>query len=70
VSDISPGSTTAMSLIADDDVPALMKQIRPEWQARGLIERVRKLLPVDLSSACQRLLNAAIQDLRDSTLRT
>ena len=65
MSEIVPSTTTTMSLIADDDVPALMKQIRPEWQARGLIERVRKLLPVDLSSACQRLLNAAIQDLRE-----
>jgi hypothetical protein len=30
-----------------------------------LIDRVRKLLPVDPSSACQRLLNAAIHDLRE-----
>ena len=42
-----------------------MLQIRPAWQAKGLIDRVRRLLPVDPSSACQRLLNAAIQDLRE-----
>lgn len=45
---------------ADD----LLGQIRPEWQAKNLIKRVNKLLPVDPSSACQRLLNAAIHDLR------
>ncbi len=42
-----------------------MLRIRPAWQAKGLIDRVRRLLPVDPSSACQRLLNAAIQDLRE-----
>jgi len=38
--------------------------VRPEWQHRSLIERVKKLLDVDPSSACQRLLNAAFHDLR------
>lgn len=42
----------------------LLEQIRPEWRAKSLIERVYRLLPVDPSSACQRLLNAAIHDLR------
>jgi hypothetical protein len=46
-------------------VEGLLAQIRPDWQAKLLIERVRKLLPVDPSSACQRLLNAAIHDLRE-----
>jgi hypothetical protein len=45
-----------------------MVRIRPEWQAKNLIERVRRLLPVDPSSACQRLFNAAIRDLRDKIL--
>ncbi|MEW5826494.1 MAG: hypothetical protein AB1778_06635, partial [Candidatus Bipolaricaulota bacterium] len=52
-------------VIATSDVPGLMKQIRPQWQAKGLIERVRRLLTVDPSSACQRLLNAAVADLRE-----
>jgi hypothetical protein len=39
-------------------------KIRPVWQATPLIKRVKKLLPVDPSSACQRLLNAAGHDLR------
>jgi hypothetical protein len=48
-----------------DVMSVFMAQIRPQWQAKGLIERVRRLLPVDASSACQRLLNAAITDLRE-----
>jgi hypothetical protein len=50
---------------AASEVPSLMDAIRPQWQAKGLIERVRRLLPVDPSSACQRLFNAAVADLRD-----
>lgn len=46
-------------------VESLLGKIRPEWQARSLIERVKRLLKVDPSSACQRLLNAAIHDLRE-----
>ena len=42
----------------------MLQRIRPEWQATGLIDRVRRLLNVDPSSACQRLLNAAFHDLR------
>jgi hypothetical protein len=55
----------AVDVVAASDVPSLMGLIRPQWQAKGLIERVRRLLPVDPSSACQRLLNAAVADLRD-----
>jgi hypothetical protein len=58
-------SGSAVEVVAGGGVPALMTQIRPQWQAKGLIERVRRLLPVDPSSACQRLLNAAIADLRE-----
>lgn len=49
----------------DSGLPQLMSQIRPQWQSKGLIERVRRLMVVDPSSACQRLLNAAIADLRE-----
>ena len=48
-----------------DIVNLYLEQIRPVWKARTLIDRVRQLIPVDLSSACQRLLNAAIHDLRE-----
>lgn len=50
-----------LSQVKDD----LLSQIREEWQARKLIQRVSKLLLVDPSSACQRLLNATVHDLRE-----
>jgi hypothetical protein len=50
------------------EVPALLDQIRPAWQAKNLINRVKKLLPVDTSSACQRLFNASIHDLREKII--
>lgn len=54
-----------VEMIQDSGLPQLMSQIRPQWQSKGLIERVRRLMVVDPSSACQRLLNAAIADLRE-----
>ena len=53
------------TLVLQSGVPAFLDQIRPEWQAKRLVERVRLILPVDPSSACQRLINAAIHDLKD-----
>lgn len=53
------------SLVRTGNLPALLDQIRPQWQARNLIERVRKLAEVDQSSACQRIFNAAMHDLRE-----
>lgn len=49
-------------------VSSLMSLIRPAWTAKSLIERVQRLLPTDPSSACQRLLNAAIHDLREKVV--
>jgi len=46
-------------------VETWMQAIRSEWKERRLIQRVQKLLATDPSSACQRILNAAIHDLRD-----
>lgn len=46
-------------------IPVLLRRIRPAWQAKQLIARVHKLIKVDPSSACQRLLNAAMHDLRE-----
>lgn len=57
----SPSSQIATTTGID----SLLQQIRPQWQAKSLIERVKRLVPVDPSSACQRLLNAAIHDLRE-----
>lgn len=55
----------SVQLVRASGVQNLLSQIRPQWQSKKLIERVRKLLDVDPSSACQRLLNAAIHDLRE-----
>ncbi len=46
----------------------LLERVRPEWQSRSLIQRVRAILPHDLSSACQRLFNAAVHDLRNKVV--
>lgn len=56
------------ALVAASDVPALLDQIRPVWKARSLIARVERLISVDSSSACQRLLNASIHDLREKVV--
>jgi hypothetical protein len=58
----------SVELIRASNVPALLARIRPQWQAKALIDRVRRLLDVDPSSACQRLLNAALHDLREKIL--
>lgn len=52
-------------VLISGDVPQLLGRIRSQWRARDLIQRVERLLLVDPSSACQRLLNAAVRDLRD-----
>jgi hypothetical protein len=46
----------------------LLSTIRPAWQAKSLITRVRRLVEVDPSSACQRLFNAATHDLREKVV--
>lgn len=46
----------------------MLLAIRPEWQARNLISRVKRLIGIDPSSACQRLFNAAIHDLREKVI--
>lgn len=45
-----------------------MDRIRPEWKSKRLIERVHKLLKVDPSSACQRMFNAAVHDLKEKII--
>ena len=36
-----------------------------QWYAKNLVKRVNRILPADPSSACQRIFNAAIHDLRE-----
>ena len=55
-------------LIEASGVDSTLNEIRPEWRARNLIHRVQRLLPVDPSSACQRLFNASIHDLKEKVL--
>jgi len=61
--DIVPVSK--MDLTKNSAVTSLMNQIRPQWRAKNLITRVSGLMPIDPSSACQRIFNAAIHDLRE-----
>lgn len=62
VYDLKPSERT--EIVSASGVDGLLAQIRPEWQTKNLIERVKKLIKVDASSACQRLFNAVIWDLR------
>ena len=57
-----------VALVKASDVPTLLGRIRPAWQAKDLIERVRRLINVDPSSACQRLFNATMHDLREKII--
>ncbi len=54
-----------VQLVIDSNVPDYLNKIRPEWKSRDLIQRVNKLIKIDPSSACQRLLNAAMHDLKE-----
>jgi hypothetical protein len=57
-----------VALVNASEVPRLLAQIRPQWQAKDLINRVRRLLTTDPSSACQRLFNASVHDLREKVI--
>lgn len=61
-------ASTSGQMVAASGADTLLAEIRAEWRAKDLITRVERLLPVDPSSACQRLLNAAIHDLRDKII--
>jgi hypothetical protein len=52
-------------LVKASQVPALLDSVRPAWRSKSLVNRVRALFEVDPSSACQRLFNAALHDLRE-----
>ena len=66
MNEIIPMPTVA--LVQASGVPSLLQQIRPAWQAKDLINRVHRLIAVDPSSACQRLFNASIHDLREKVI--
>jgi DNA-binding MltR family transcriptional regulator len=54
--------------ISKSGIQDILNQIRPVWKGKDLIQRVERLLPVDASSACQRLFNAAIHDLKEKII--
>jgi hypothetical protein len=58
----------SQEIIEASGVDALLVQIRPHWQAKNLIQRVNNILHADPSSACQRLFNASIHDLREKII--
>jgi hypothetical protein len=51
--------------ISKTSINSLLDSVRPVWKGKGLLKRVERLLQVDPSSACQRLLSASIFDLRE-----
>lgn len=55
-------------IIQNSGVKNYLQKIRPAWQAKNLIQRTIKILPVDPSSACQRIFNASIHDLREKVI--
>ena len=54
--------------ISKSGIQTLLDGIRPVWKGKNLIQRVNRLLPIDPSSACQRLFNAAMHDLKEKIL--
>lgn len=54
-----------VELVEESGVPNLLNKIRPHWKGKNLIQRVERLLPVDPSSACQRVFNASVHDLKE-----
>ena len=52
-------------IVESSGIRGLLSQIRPAWKSKRLIERVEALLSVDPSSACQRLFNASVHDLKE-----
>jgi len=55
-------------LIAESGVDRMLAEIRPHWKTKKLIDRVKRLLPADPSSACQRIFNASIHDLKEKLI--
>jgi hypothetical protein len=54
--------------ISKSGIQTLLSNVRPVWIGKNLIQRVARLLPIDPSSACQRLFNAATHDLKEKIL--
>ncbi|VVM35108.1 hypothetical protein, partial [Terribacillus sp. AE2B 122] len=55
-------------IIEESGVKNYLQRIRPAWHAKQLVQRTMRILPVDPSSACQRIFNASIHDLREKVI--
>ncbi|MEK4011736.1 hypothetical protein [Peribacillus sp. FSL M8-0224] len=55
-------------IIEESGVKNYLSRIRPAWHAKQLVQRTMRILPVDPSSACQRIFNASIHDLREKII--
>src|SRR5690606_12650994 len=55
-------------LVEAAGVTAWMQRIRPHWKGKQLVQRVERLLNTDPSSACQRIFNASVHDLREKVI--
>jgi len=55
-------------LVEASGVATWMTRIRPHWKGKKLVQRVDRLLTTDPSSACQRIFNASIHDLREKII--
>ncbi|WP_218923586.1 hypothetical protein [Bacillus wiedmannii] len=55
-------------IIEESGVKHYLSRIRPAWHAKKLVQRTMNILPVDPSSACQRIFNASIHDLREKVI--
>lgn len=55
-------------LVEASGVSVWMQRIRPHWKGKQLVQRVERLLTTDPSSACQRIFNASIHDLREKVV--
>lgn len=55
-------------IIKSAGVENFLQKIRPAWQAKNLVQRTINILPVDPSSACQRIFNASIHDLKEKVI--
>ena len=64
----STGIIPIDNAIDKSGISSLLNNIRPIWKGRNLIQRVERLLPVDASSACQRLFNASVHDLKEKII--
>ena len=63
-------ASSTVVLAEQSGIQQLLDKASPHWKAKQLIQRVEKLIRVDPSSACQRIFNASIHDLKEKIVLT